>query len=149
MHAGERGTETMILTMIEPRLLIRLGFAASIVGHLALSFGLLFADAHPFESMPAEAIAIDIVAPEQAKPIPEAAKPPPAPEPKAPDPIDLSALTAPVKPTTSLEPPGQQASQKSQAAAAPAAQPAPASAPPAATPQATEASQPPRGTEHD
>src|SRR5438874_11593515 len=101
MRAGKRGIETTTSKTIEPRLLIRLGFAASIVGHLALSFGLLFADAHPFEATAPDAIAIDIVAAEQAKPIPEAAEQPP-PDPKPPAPIDFSALTAPVKPTTSL-----------------------------------------------
>jgi hypothetical protein len=143
MRAG--GVKTMILQAIEPRLLMGLGLAASIIGHLALTLGLLFADAHPFEQMPSQAIAVDIVAPEQA-PLPEPAKPPKPAEPKQPDPIDFSALTAPVVPTTSPE--QQTPRQKSQAAAAPAPAPAsPATPPPgspqaAAKPQGTEAPQP-------
>ena len=66
MRAG--GVKTMILQAIEPRLLMGLGLAASIIGHLALTLGLLFADAHPFEQMPSQAIAVDIVAPEREKP---------------------------------------------------------------------------------
>jgi outer membrane biosynthesis protein TonB len=140
MRAG--GVKTMILQTIEPRLLMGLGLAASIIGHLALTLGLLFADAHPFESMPSQAITVDIVAPEQARPLPEPTEPAKPAEPKQPDPIDFSALTAPVVPTTSPE--QQTPRQKSQAAAAPASPPTP---PPdsqqaAAKPQGTEASQP-------
>jgi outer membrane biosynthesis protein TonB len=145
MRAGKSGVEA--LTLIETPLLMRLGAAASIIGHMAiLTLGLLFADALPFESMPTEAIAVDIVAPEEAKALPKPADPPkpelPKPvEPKQPDPIDLSALTAPAIPTTSPEPPGRQApQQKSQTAAAPASRPSPPPAPPpppaAAAPQA-------------
>jgi outer membrane biosynthesis protein TonB len=142
MRAG--GVKTMILQTIEPRLLMGLGLAASIIGHLALTLGLFFAEAHPFDQMPSQAIAVEIVAPEQAGPLPEPAEPPKPAEPKQPDPIDFSALTAPVVPTTSPE--RQTPRQKSQAAAAPA--PAPPPTPPpasqqaAAKPQATEAPQP-------
>jgi outer membrane biosynthesis protein TonB len=140
MRAG--GVKTMILQTIEPRLLMGLGLAASIIGHLALTLGLLFADARPFESMPSQAITVDIVAPEQAGPLPEPAEQTKPAEPKQPDPIDFSALTAPVVPTTSPE---QQAPrQKSQAAAAPASPPTPppGSQQAAAKPQGPEAPQP-------
>lgn len=145
MRAGERGVGTMTLTMIEPRLLIRLGLAASIIGHLALTLGLLFADAHPFESTPTQAISVDIVAPEQAKPVPETAALAKPAEPKQPEPIDFSALTAPVKPTTSQEQPGREAAQqqKTQAAAAPSSRPnSESSQQAAAKPQGAEAAQP-------
>src|SRR5207253_6648481 len=145
MRAGKRGVETMTLKMIEPRLLTGLGLAASIIGHLALTLGLLFADAHPFESMPSEAITVDIVAPEEAKALPRPAEQQKPDEPEQPDPIDFSLLTAPVKPTTSPEPPGQQApQQKPQIAAAPASRPSPPPGPQPATakPQGTEAQQP-------
>jgi hypothetical protein len=130
MRAGNSGVET--LTAIEPPLLVRLGAAASVVGHMAvLTLGLLFADAHPFDSRPSEAIAVDIVAPEEAKALPKPADLPKPDQPKLveakqPDPIDLSALTAPAIPTTSPEPPGQQTPrQKSQSAAAPVSRPNP------------------------
>jgi hypothetical protein len=106
---------------------MRLGAAASIIGHLAvLTLGLLFADAHPFDSMPTEAISVDIVAPEEAKALSKPAdltKPVELPQP---DPIDFSQLLP--------QQPGSQAPQpKSQTAAAPAAPPPP----PPAAPQAT------------
>ncbi|MDB5517765.1 MAG: hypothetical protein JWQ17_4523 [Tardiphaga sp.] len=115
--------------MLEPRLLIRLGAAASIVGHMVfLTLGLLFADARPFESEPTEAIAVNIVTPEEAREPPKPAEPPkpepPKPEQKQPAPIDFSALTAPIKPETSSQQSAQQAPQpKSQPAAAPASRP--------------------------
>jgi hypothetical protein len=146
------GVETFYLRIIEAPLLMRLGAAASIVGHLAvLIVGLLFADAHPFESVPSETIAVDIVTPEEAKALPKPADPPKLVEPKQPDPIDLSALTAPAIPTTSPELPGQKTQQqKSQTTAAPASRPnpppssqqAPGSQQPAAKPQSAEALQP-------
>jgi hypothetical protein len=117
--------------MIESRLLMRLGAAASIIGHMVLlTLGIMFADAHPYESKPSEAIAIDIVAPEEARALPKPAEPA-KPEPKRPDPIDFSAL-APPKPQASVEPPRQQApQQKSQAAATPASRSPPPGAQPA------------------
>jgi hypothetical protein len=134
----------MTLQMIEPRLLMGLSLAASIIAHLALTLGLLFAEAHPFEDRPPEAITVDIVAPEQARPLPEPAEPPKPAEPKQPDQVDPSLLTAPVKPTTSSAPAAQQAAQKSQAAATAASQPPAASGSQqaAAKAQGTEALQP-------
>jgi outer membrane biosynthesis protein TonB len=139
MRIGQSGVEAMILKMIEPRLLMRVGLAASILGHLVLTLGLIFADAHPFESMPSEAITVDIVAPEDAKALPKPADEPKPADAKQPDPVDLSALTAPAIPTTSPEPPGQKTPrQKSQAAAAPPSPPPP---PPPAASQQTAGSQ--------
>jgi hypothetical protein len=110
--------------------------------------GLFFAEARPFDPTPSEAIAIDIVAPEQAKPIPDPPEPPKPAEPKQPDPIDFSALTAPVSPTDSFEHAGQQKARAAAAAAA-ASRPAPAPSQPAsasqqaaATPPGSEAPQP-------
>jgi hypothetical protein len=99
--------------MVEPRQYMRAGTAASVVGHMAVLYvGLMFANARPFDYRPSETIAVDIVAPEQveelAKPVeppkPEAPKPV---EQKQPDPIDFSALTAPVVPIETFEPPSQ------------------------------------------
>jgi hypothetical protein len=140
MRAGKSGIETTTLELIEPRLLMRLGLAASIIGHLALTLGLFFADARPFESLPSEAIAVDIVAPEQAKPIPDPAEPPKPAEPKQPDPIDFSALTAPVNPTDSPEQARQQKA-RTAAAAASASRPAPAPSQQASASQPTAGSQ--------
>jgi hypothetical protein len=52
--------------MIGPRLFMRSGLVISVIGHImALLLGLLFAGANPFDSMPAEAIQVDIVTPDQ------------------------------------------------------------------------------------
>jgi hypothetical protein len=142
--------------MFEPRLLMRLGAGVSIVGHMAvLVLGLLFADARPFDSLPSEAIAVDIVTPEQAKEQEKPAEPAkPAeqkqPERKQPDPIDFSALTAPIKPEAPTQQPNQQAAlPKSQAATAsqsransPAAPPQAAGAQPEAKSSGAEGFQP-------
>jgi hypothetical protein len=137
--------------MTGSRLLMGSGSAVSIVVHLALlSVAVLFANARPFDPTPSQAIAIDIVAPEDVKPPAEQQKPP---EQKQPDPVDFSALTAKPSPQTQTSPAQQVPQQKSQPSAA-ASRPAQASAtqaaasPPAADapmamPSAQTASPPP------
>jgi hypothetical protein len=122
--------------MIESPLLMRLGVAASIVGHIAVVIlGLLYADAQPFAPRPSEAVSVDIVRPDEV----EVPPPKPADEPKPvetkPDPLDFSALTAPDK--AQITPlPGQQAPQpKSQAPTAPSRTAAPPGSPQTAPPQ--------------
>src|SRR3954454_7405847 len=101
--------------MNEPSLLMRLGSAVSIVVHLALlSVAVLFANARPFDPTPSQAIAVDIVAPEDVKPLTEPSEPAKPIDQKQPDPIDLSALMAPLKPRAETG----AAQQKSQTAAA-------------------------------
>src|SRR5215468_451597 len=52
--------------MIEPKLLMRTGFAISLIGHAAvLILGLIFAGANPFDAVPAEAITVDIISPNE------------------------------------------------------------------------------------
>lgn len=117
MRVGRNGLETE-LKMIEPRLLVRLGVAASVIGHMAvLTLGLLFADAHPFESVPSEAISVDIVAPDEAKALPKPADPPQPVQPPKPDPIDFSQMLP--------QQPAQQPQQQPQTAAAAASRPNP------------------------
>lgn len=77
---------------MEPKHLIRAAIAVSVIGHLALAAGVIFADARPFDPTPSNAIAVDIVAPEQAPPAREEATPPPE-TPKPPDPFRLPELT--------------------------------------------------------
>jgi hypothetical protein len=150
---------------MEPKHLIRAAIAVSVIGHLALAVGVIFADARPFDPTPSESIAVDIVTPEEAKPTAKEAEP--AETPKPPDPFRLPELTntehreqpqagpqsssqkspsrqpAPEKatsaqaPQVSQPPPAQAASQ--QAALQPQQsppQPSPQQAPPAAPPQA-------------
>jgi outer membrane biosynthesis protein TonB len=76
---------------MEPKHLIRAAIAVSVIGHLALAAGVLFADARPFDPTPSNAIAVDIVAPEEAPPAKQATPPPEAPMP--PDPFRLPELT--------------------------------------------------------
>jgi hypothetical protein len=74
---------------VEPRRLIRSGIAASAIGHLsALTMVLIFAEVHPFGSVTAEPIMVDIVSPDEA-----AKKEPPKSVPS--DAFDLSSKSAP------------------------------------------------------
>jgi hypothetical protein len=57
--------------MIAPKLQMRSGFAISVIGHVTvLTLALIFAGAIPFDSVPAEAITVDIVSPDEAGPAP-------------------------------------------------------------------------------
>src|SRR4051794_39482797 len=54
--------------MLQLRLLIRSGTAVSIITHLAvLTVGLGYAGVRPFETVPVEAIAVDLVSPAEVK----------------------------------------------------------------------------------
>src|SRR3954470_22738408 len=53
---------------MESQLIIRTAVAGSIVGHLVLAMGLIFAEAHPFSQVPSETIAVDLVAPGELPP---------------------------------------------------------------------------------
>ncbi|HEY8335688.1 MAG TPA: hypothetical protein VIQ05_17995, partial [Tardiphaga sp.] len=106
----------MSLIAMEPRHLIRAAIAVSVVGHLLLAAGLILADARPFEPVPSESIAVDIVTPEE---VPQASEATPAPKP--PDPFRLPELSY-------LDLQAQQATQQ----AAPKAAPKAASPPPSA-----------------
>ena len=70
---------------MEPRLLIRSGIAASAIAHLSiLTLLLAFAEVHPFRTVIAEPITVDIVSPEEAapkeiKPLPQLSEKPPEP----------------------------------------------------------------------
>jgi hypothetical protein len=81
---------------VEPRRFIRSGIAASALGHLsALTMVLLFAEVHPFGSVTAEPIMVDIVSPEEAARTPKSAEPVPEPKAQPSDALDLSAKSAP------------------------------------------------------
>jgi hypothetical protein len=138
---------------MDPKHFIRAAIALSVIGHLALAFGVIFADARPFDTPPPQAIAIDIVRSDDIKP-PE--KEPVAPESKkAEDPFRLPELS-PLdnkaqsgQQSAAQKPAPQQSAQqqpaKQQAANAPsqeAAQPPP-SQPAAAQPQQAPQQPPP------
>jgi hypothetical protein len=125
---------------VEPRQAIRTGIAASAIAHLSvLVLVLLFTEVHPFGSVTAEPIAVDIVTPEEvAERTPE---PPPVPEAKpedafdadssspAPAPESQEAVAPPQEPAApSPSPPVKQAA--AQPPAEPPASPLPSYVPP-------------------
>jgi outer membrane biosynthesis protein TonB len=104
---------------LELRQYIRADIAASAVAHLSLLMLLLFfADVHPFGSVTAEPIAVDIVSPEQ---VAEVSKEP-APPPETP-PLDISpfmppsAAANPPAPAAPAPPPPEPAKQPQKQAA--------------------------------
>jgi hypothetical protein len=63
-----RASKTLT-AQIEPKLFfMRPGFAISCIGHMAmLTIGLMFAGANPFESVPADALTVEIVSPDEVE----------------------------------------------------------------------------------
>jgi hypothetical protein len=106
-------------TTVEPQQAIRTGVTASAIAHLSiLALVILFSEVHPFGSVIAEPIAVDLVAPEEVTP----SKPEPPAEMKPPS-ADPSVFTqkAPEKPPAAAP---QAAAQPQQMAALPAPLPA-------------------------
>jgi hypothetical protein len=100
---------------VEPLRFIRSGIAVSAIGHLSiLTMVLVFAEVHPFGSVTAEPITVDLVSPAEvgAPPKEEAPPKPELPKQEPSDAVDLSSKSAPPPPP------------------APAAAPIEASAPP-------------------
>jgi hypothetical protein len=121
---------------MEPRGFIRSDILASVIVHASiLALLILSAEVHPFQAVPSETIAIDLVTPAEVE-----KKPEPAPTPQMPPP-DLSKLAEPATPAPSPQQPVVTPSQRRQAArSAPresAAQPQPKSPPPPAPPPAS------------
>jgi hypothetical protein len=107
--------------MPQPRLLNLSGMAVSIVTHLTvLTVGLGYAGVRPFETVPVEAIAVDIVTPAEVKEV--APEPPPEPT----SPLEIPDFSTREQPAAASKPaaPAPQAAQQ--------ALPATASAPPKA-----------------
>jgi hypothetical protein len=99
---------------------IRTGIAASAAGHLSiLAMVLIFAEVHPFGSVTAETIAVDLVSPDEAKPAPKIEQTPPA---KA-DPSDAFNLSSKSAPS-SMPAPAPEAAVQPQKQAAPPPRPA-------------------------
>jgi len=81
---------------MEPRRFIRSGIAASALGHLsALTMVLISAEVHPFGSVTAEPITVDIVSPDEAR-TPKRVEPKPKALPA--DALDFSSKPAPSSP---------------------------------------------------
>jgi hypothetical protein len=89
---------------VEPRQTIRSGVTASALAHLSvLMLVILFSEVHPFGSVTAETIAVDIVTPQEVA----EKKPEPLPESKA-QPSDAFDLAAKAGPSASAAPPTPQ-----------------------------------------
>jgi hypothetical protein len=112
--AGGGYVEPLIST-VEPVRFIRSGIAASALAHLSiLALVLIFAEVHPFGSVTAEPIAVDIVSPpeiEQKKPEPPLELPKAEPS----DAFDLSSKSAPPDAPTQAAPPQAAAPPQKQA----------------------------------
>ncbi len=124
--------------------------AASAFVHLtALAMVVVFAEVHPFSSVTAQPIAVDIVASDQVKPEPMPDKTQPSDAPDLATPSAAPGSTppaAPPPPTQAATPPPTQAAAQPQQPAMPASDPArqqpiaqPSSPPPAPTPSYTPA----------
>jgi len=104
---------------VEPGRFIRSGIAVSALAHLSiLTLVLIFAEVHPFGSVTAELIAVDIVTPSQV----EEGKPEPPEPPKAQpsDAFELSSKSAPPNsPPPAAPPPAAARPQKQATLAAP------------------------------
>ncbi|HWX07943.1 MAG TPA: hypothetical protein VN065_19105 [Bradyrhizobium sp.] len=122
--------------MMKPRLVIRTGITASAIAHLsALMLVLLYTEVHPFGSVTAEQIMVDIVTPTEATPPPKIEEPP-QPAAKPPDAFDLSKSTPPSAPPPAAPqaaPPRPQQQQAALPTPAAPAQPTGAQPQPAAT----------------
>jgi hypothetical protein len=86
---------------VEPLRFIRSGIAVSAIGHLSiLAMVLVFAEVHPFGSVTAEPITVDLVSPAEvgAPPKEEAPPKPELPKQEPSDAVDLSSKSAPPPP---------------------------------------------------
>jgi hypothetical protein len=80
---------------MNPQQIMRSGITASAIAHLSvLTLVLLFSEVHPFGSVTAEPIAVDLVSPAEVVQAPEKVEPLPPPKQKAADTFDLSAKPA-------------------------------------------------------
>jgi len=117
---------------MKPRLVIRTGITASAIAHLSvLMLVLFFTEVHPFSSVTAEPITVDLVSPAELTPIPTKEEPP---KPQPSDAFDLSSKSAA---SGSPEPAAAQAAatrpQQQAALSTPSPNPQPSIAPPPPT----------------
>jgi hypothetical protein len=117
---------------MEPRQIIGTGFTASAIAHLsALALVIFFSEVHPFSSVTAESVTVDLVSPDELKPPPSKEEPLTIPKTVPTDAFNLASQSAPpVSPPPAAPPaaavPPQQAAVPPQQAAVPPQQAAPA-----------------------
>ena len=91
---------------MNPQQIMRTGITASAIAHLsALTLVLLFSEVHPFGSVTAEPIAVDLVSPAEVVQALEKVEPLPPPKPKAADVFDLSTKPAALSSPAPAAPP--------------------------------------------
>ncbi len=117
---------------MKPRLVIRTGITASAIAHLSvLMLVLFFTEVHPFSSVTAEPITVDLVSPAELTPIPTKEEPP------KPQPSDAFELSSKSAASGSPEPAAAQAAatrpQQQAALSTPSPNPQPSIAPPPPT----------------
>ncbi len=84
---------------MKPRLIIRTGITASAIAHLSvLMLVLFFTEVHPFGSVTAEPITVDIVSSAEVTPPPKREEPPPEPKPQPSDAFEMPSKSAPPSP---------------------------------------------------
>jgi hypothetical protein len=128
---------------MEPRQTIRAGITASAIAHLTvLMLVLFFADVHPFGSVTAETIAVDIVSPKEVAELPR--EPEPKPPEKPPPEKPLFEIPSFAKPETSRSPAPAAAAPAPAAASAQAAAPQKQAAQPAPVPDKQQAAAQPQ-----
>jgi len=139
---------------MNPRRILRTGIAASAMVHLsALLVLLFFTEVHPFGSVTAEPIAVDIVPASEVAPIPKKEEPVPEKEEPVPEPVSKPSelpskaeAAPPPAPPPPAAPPKPEAAKPQRQAALPTPPPSPQPAkaqPPQATPPAQPATPPP------
>jgi hypothetical protein len=130
---------------MEPWRLIRSGIAASALGHLsALGLVVIFAEAHPFASVTAEPMTVDLVSPAEVPPPPAKQEPLPSPKTQPSDAPDAAPKPAAGSPPPSAPPPAAAQPQKQAAPSPPRPNRQQAAAqPPAPAPAPTPAPPPP------
>jgi hypothetical protein len=137
---------------MNPGRILRAGITGSAIAHLSvLMLVLFFTEVHPYGSVTAEPITVDIVTPDEAPPVPKKEEPAPEPKAKPSDSFDLSSKPAAAPAAAASPPPEapqppaarpQQQQQQQQAAlatpsAAPQQPPGAPQQPPGARPQSS------------
>jgi hypothetical protein len=101
---------------VESRRFIRSGVAASAIGHLSvLMMVLIFSEVHPFGSVTAEPVTVDLVSPDEVVQSPKTVEPPP--ELKTAEPSDSFQLSSPAADSEAPGAPQPAAAQPQQQAA--------------------------------
>jgi hypothetical protein len=102
---------------MEVRQVVRPDITASVIAHLlVLALVIIFSEVHPFGSVTAEPITVDLVTPDEVEKAPE---PTPSPTPTPQTPLDFSQLTKPDTPAPTPSPQAAQAAPPQQQAAPP------------------------------